>query len=120
MRISDWSSEVCSSDLRSVIFTIGVTDRVAIVGPSGSGMDLLSYMLAGLIAPSSGVLRIGGRDVERLPSAVTGRRIAYVGPNAYHFAGSLRDNLLYGLKHRPLRPPGAERALSEEIGRAHV
>src|SRR3546814_21163732 len=75
-------------------------------------MDLLSYMLAGLIAPSSGVLRIGGRDVERLPSAVTGRRIAYVGPNAYHFAGSLRDNLLYGLKHRPLPPPGAQRALS--------
>src|SRR3546814_5518216 len=97
MRISDWSSEVCSSDLRSVNFTIGVTDRVAIVGSSGSGMDLLSYMLAGLIAPSSGVLRIGGRDVERLPSAVTGRRIAYVGPHAYHFAGSLRDNLLYGL-----------------------
>src|SRR3546814_20401463 len=77
-------------------------------------MDLLSYMLAGLIAPSSGVLRIGGRDVERLPSAVTGRRIAYVGPHAYHFAGPLRDKLLYGLKHRPLRPPGAERALSAD------
>src|SRR3546814_48402 len=75
-------------------------------------MDLLSYMLAGLIAPSSGVLRIGGRDVERLPSAVTGRRIAYVGPNAYHFAGALRDNRLYGRKHRTLRPAGAERALS--------
>src|SRR3546814_3052816 len=69
-------------------------------------------MLAGLIAPSSGVLRIGGRDVERLPSAVTGRRIAYVGPNAYHFAGWPRDNLRYGLKHRPLRPPVAGRALS--------
>src|SRR3546814_16543646 len=39
--------------VRSVNFTIGVTDRVAIVGPSGSGMDLLSYMLAGLIATRS-------------------------------------------------------------------
>jgi len=97
--------------VRSVNFTIGVTDHVAVVGQSGSGMEQLSYMLAGLVAPSSGALRIGGRDVERLPSAVTGRRIAYVGANAYHFAGSLRDNLLYGLKHRPLRP-AAERALS--------
>src|SRR3546814_10152802 len=88
MRISDWSSDVCSSDLQ------------------------LTYMLAGLVAPSSGALRIGGRDVERLPSAVTGRRIAYVGANAYHFVGSLRDNLLYGLKHRPLRPPASEQALS--------
>jgi putative ABC transport system ATP-binding protein len=98
--------------VRSVNFTIGVTDHVAVVGQSGSGMEQLSYMLAGLVAPSSGALRIGGRDVERLPSAVTGRRIAYVGANAYHFAGALRDNLLYGLKHRPLRPAAEERALS--------
>src|SRR3546814_2797028 len=69
-------------------------------------------MLAGLVSPGSGALRSGGRDVERLPSAVTGRRIAYVGANAYHFVGSLRDNLLYGLKHRPLRPPASEQALS--------
>jgi putative ABC transport system ATP-binding protein len=98
--------------VRSVNFTIGVTDHVAVVGQSGSGMEQLSYMLAGLVAPSSGALRIGGRDIERLPSAVTGRRIAYVGANAYHFAGALRDNLLYGLKHRPLRPAAEERALS--------
>ena len=98
--------------VRSVNFTIGVTDHVAVVGQSGSGMEQLSYMLAGLVTPSSGALRIGGRDIERLPSAVTGRRIAYVGANAYHFAGSLRDNLLYGLKHRPLRPAAEERALS--------
>src|SRR3546814_15855679 len=56
--------------VRSVNFTIGVTDRVAIVGPSRRGMDLLSYMLAGLIAASSGVLRIGGRHVEALPGDV--------------------------------------------------
>jgi len=98
--------------VRAVNFTIGVAQHIAIVGQSGSGMEQLSYMLAGLVAPSSGALRIGGQDVERLPSAVTGRRIAYVGPNAYHFAGSLRDNLLYGLRHRPLRPPADGRGLS--------
>ncbi|HMA15284.1 MAG: ATP-binding cassette domain-containing protein [Bacteroidota bacterium] len=98
--------------VRSVNFTLRVADHVAIVGQSGSGMEQLTYMLAGLVAPSSGSLRIGGREVERLSSAVTGRRIGYVGANAYHFAGSLRDNLLYGLKHRPLRPPVDGRALS--------
>ena len=98
--------------VRSMNFTIGVADHVAIVGQSGSGMEQLTHMLAGLVAPSSGALRIGGRDIERLSSAVTGRRIAYVGANAYHFAGSLRDNLLYGLKHRPLRPPADAQALS--------
>ena len=89
--------------VRAASFAIGVTDHVAIVGSNDSGMDLLSYMLAGLVTPSSGTLRIDGSDIDRLPTAVTGRRIAYVGANAYHFAGTLRDNLLYGLKHRPLR-----------------
>ncbi len=96
--------------VRAVNFNIGVTQHVAIVGSSGSGMDYLSYMLAGLVAPSSGTLRVDGRDIDRLPSAVTGRRFAYVGQNAYHFAGSLRENLVYGLKHRPLRPAEADRA----------
>ena len=96
--------------VRAVNFNIGVAQHVAVVGSSGSGMDQLSYMLAGLVAPSSGTLRIDGRDIDRLPSAVTGRRFAYVGQNAYHFPGSLRDNMLYGLKHRPLRPAEADRA----------
>ncbi len=90
--------------VRSVSFTLGVSEHVAIVGSSGSGTEQLSYMLAMLISPTSGSLRIDGRDVERLPAAVAGQRVAYVGQNAYHFAGSLRDNLLYGLKHKPLRP----------------
>ncbi|MGF1591816.1 MAG: ATP-binding cassette domain-containing protein [Kiloniellaceae bacterium] len=96
--------------LRAVSFSFGVADKVAVVGQSGSGMDQLSYLLAGLMAPSSGSLRVGGRDIDRLPAATTGRRIGYVGQSAYHFAGSLRDNLLYGLKHRPLRPAEAETA----------
>ncbi|MEO3427883.1 ATP-binding cassette domain-containing protein [Pelagibius sp. CAU 1746] len=100
--------------VRAVNFTIDVTQHVAIVGPSGSGTEQLSYMLSGLVWPSSGSLRIDGRDIERLPTAVTGRRMAYVGPSAYHFPGSLRDNLLYGLKHRPLRPADPERAISHD------
>ena len=100
--------------VRAVNFNIGVSEHVAVVGSSGSGMEQLSYMLAGLVRPSSGTLRIDGRDVDRLPTAVTGRRIAYVGPSAYHFAGSLRDNLLYGLKHRPLHPPAPGRGTPPE------
>ncbi len=100
--------------VRAVNFSIGVSEHVAVVGPSGSGMEQLSFLLAGLVSPSSGSLRIGGRDIERLPSAVTGRRITYVGPNAYLFGGSLRDNLLYGLKHRPVRPAEPGAAVSPE------
>jgi hypothetical protein len=39
-----------------------------------------------------------------LPLAVIGRRIGYVGPMPHLFAGSLRDNMLLALRHRPLYP----------------
>ncbi len=98
--------------LRSVSFTAESTQHIAVVGQSGSGMEQLSLLLAGLLEPSSGSLRIGGRDVDALPAAVTGRRISYVGQNAYHFTGSLRNNLLYGLKHRPVISADPEHSTS--------
>jgi ABC-type sugar transport system ATPase subunit len=67
-------------------------------------------MLARLLVPSSGKLTIGGDDMAELPEAVTGRRIAYVGPAVPLMSASLRDNLLYGLKYRPLREPDDDRA----------
>lgn len=88
----------------SVSFSVPVTAHTAIVGQSGSGKVELGQMLAGLARPSSGRLTIGGVDLASLPVAVTGRRIGYVAATPYLFAGSLRDNFLLSLRHRPLRP----------------
>ena len=42
-----------------------------------------------------------------------GRRIGYVGNPTMIFAGTIEDNLLYGLMYRPQRPrPDGEDALS--------
>jgi putative ABC transport system ATP-binding protein len=108
--------------LESVSFKADVNQHVAIVGPSGSGKEQVALLLAGLLHPTSGSIRIGGRDVEGLPSAVTGRRLTYIGHDAYHFPQSVRDNLLYGLKHRPLRDPEydaeAKRARAADVAEA--
>jgi nitrate/nitrite transport system ATP-binding protein len=45
--------------------TIARGERVAIVGRSGAGKTTLLSMVAGLIHPSRGVIRVGGKVVER-------------------------------------------------------
>jgi putative ABC transport system ATP-binding protein len=91
--------------IQSVSFSVACRDHIAIIGPSGSGKDHLGLILASLSAPSSGSIRVGKRDLTKLPQAVTGRRIGYLGQDTFLFPQSVRENLLYGLRHKPLREP---------------
>ncbi|HSR72773.1 MAG TPA: ATP-binding cassette domain-containing protein [Kiloniellales bacterium] len=98
----------------SVSFTARADEHIAIVGDGGSGKDHLAMLLAALVRPTSGSIRIGNRDLPRLPEATTGRRLSFVGQDSYLFPHSLRENLIYGLKHRPVR----EREIADEELRA--
>ena len=77
---------------------------VAIVGESGGGGEYVAEALGRLVWPDSGRVSIDGQDLLELPESVAGRQIAYASSDTYFFHGSLRDNILYGLKHAPLRP----------------
>ena len=87
----------------AVSFTLPVRSRIGVVGAPNSGKEQLGQLLARLAQPSNGSLRIGERNLADLPEAVTGRQVCHVGQNAYLFTGTLRDNLVYGLKNRPRR-----------------
>ncbi len=91
--------------LDQVAFEMPLSGSLAVVGDATSGKDHLTQVLAGLTPPSGGSVRAGEQDLTRLPEAALGRRLGYVGPDAYLFPLSVRDNLIYGLKHRPLAPP---------------
>jgi putative ABC transport system ATP-binding protein len=96
------ADESGSKILDGVSFEIGMDEHVAIVGSGASGASELAQVLARLVLPTSGTIEMGGIDIKRAPEAVTGRAISYVGPAAYLFPRSVRENLLYGLKHRPI------------------
>ncbi|MBK8906615.1 MAG: ABC transporter ATP-binding protein [Rhodospirillales bacterium] len=85
-------------------FNFDIGERVALVGPEGAGTSAVAKLLARLLTPSAGSIRVGGVDLASLPQAVTGRRIGYVGAGVTLFFGSLRDNLEYGLRHQPIAP----------------
>ncbi|MBC6416223.1 MAG: ABC transporter ATP-binding protein [Rhodospirillales bacterium] len=94
--------------LQGVTFELPLEQHLAIVGDSNSGKERLAGILAGLEHPSGGSLRIAGKDLTALPEWVTGRRLGYVASDVYHFPLSVRDNLLYGLRHAPYSKTDAE------------
>lgn len=100
--------------LDGVSFQFDLQDKVALIGESGSGADSVAKVLARLVTPTSGSIRFGDTNLATLPQSVTGRRIGYVGPSVALFNGTIRDNLVYGLKHRPVTPPAYDEAAKED------
>jgi putative ABC transport system ATP-binding protein len=97
-----------------VSFECALNDHVAIVGRQPGGASELAQLLARLVPPTHGTIEMGGIDITRAPEAVTGRALAYVGSPAYLFPVTVRDNIVYGLKHRPVRPPTYEEHVKRE------
>ena len=68
--------------LAGVDLRIGAGERVAVLGPSGSGKSILLHILGTLERPTSGVIRVAGRDVSDLSdaevSAVRGHQLGFV------------------------------------------
>jgi putative ABC transport system ATP-binding protein len=87
--------------LDGVSFDFQLTQHVAFAGPPGSGKEAAALLLARALSPRTGRVSIGGHDLMRAGEAITGRRVGYVGPDVFIFPCSLRDNILYGLKHQP-------------------
>jgi putative ABC transport system ATP-binding protein len=100
--------------VENVSFEAGLDEHIAIVGSRASGGSELAQLIARLLLPTSGAVTMGGIDIKRAPEAVTGRAIGYVGPAAYLFPRSVRENLIYSLKHRPIREVSYEGDLLRE------
>jgi putative ABC transport system ATP-binding protein len=106
--------------LDNVSLTLPTDAHVAVIGGAGSGKDVLGQVLARQVPINSGSVRIDGQDFFRLPEYILGSRAGYVGQETYLFPISVRDNLLFGLKHRPVAPASyddAARALRESFWR---
>ena len=80
--------------LRQVSLEVAPGTRLALVGPSGAGKSTLGRLLAGIYAPRTGRITLGGAELSRMPAEEVRSHVALVNQEHHVFVGSLRDNLL--------------------------
>ncbi|PPF57985.1 ABC transporter [Clavibacter michiganensis] len=79
--------------LQGVSFRAERGTRIALVGPSGAGKSTILALIERFYDPTSGVVRVGGRDIRTLDREDLRRQIGYVEQDAPVLAGTLRENL---------------------------
>ncbi|WP_405636795.1 ABC transporter ATP-binding protein/permease [Streptomyces sp. NBC_00056] len=96
--------------LRQVSLDVRPGTRLALVGPSGAGKSTLGRLLAGIYAPRTGQVTLGGAELSRMPAERVRSHVALVNQEHHVFVGSLRDNL------RLARPGAADAELWAALG----
>lgn len=79
--------------LHQVSMSVPPGTRMALVGPSGAGKSTLGRLLAGIYAPRTGEVTLGGARLSRMPAERVREHVALVNQEHHVFVGSLRDNL---------------------------
>jgi ATP-binding cassette subfamily B protein len=88
--------------LDGVSLAIRRGERVGIAGRSGSGKTTWLKVLLRLIHPTDGEVSVGGVPLEALSREAIGDLIGYVGQSPFVFAGTIEQNIAYGLDGVPL------------------
>jgi ATP-binding cassette, subfamily C, bacterial LapB len=83
---------------RNLSFKIEKGDKIAIIGPIGSGKTTIGKMILGFYRPTDGNIFIDGIDNRQIDTIDLRNNIGYVPQDVYLFEGDIAENL--SLDHR--------------------
>ena len=102
--------------LKNVSLRIEKGKKLALVGPSGGGKTTLCHLLPNFydLDKDGGAILIDGKDIRSLTLDSVRRNIGIVQQDVFLFAGTIRDNILYG------KPNATENEMIEAAKRTNI
>ncbi|MEO1459332.1 MAG: ABC transporter ATP-binding protein, partial [Pseudomonadota bacterium] len=103
--------------LEDISARIPAGSSVAIEAPNASERRAFAELIAREVSPASGRVTIAGSDLAGLHQSVLATRIGYAAARPQMFRGTIRDNVLMGLRIAPNGAAEASAAALEEARR---
>ncbi|GMQ26458.1 ABC transporter ATP-binding protein [Algoriphagus sp. oki45] len=96
--------------LDSISFKIKAGQTLGIIGTTGSGKSTIANLLMRMYDPTSGVIKVDGRELPRYDVADLRRQIGFVPQDVFLFSDTIANNIAFGLDH-------ADRELIEQAAK---
>lgn len=84
--------------LKEISLTANPGEMIAFSGPSGGGKTTIFSLIERFYEPDSGEIRIGEVSIHALSLSSWRKQIGYVSQESAMMAGTIRENLTYGLE----------------------
>lgn len=85
--------------LENISLTAEPGEMIALAGPSGGGKTTLFGLIERYYEPTSGTIQIGDIPIQKLSMRSWRSQIGYVSQESAMMAGTIRENLTYGLSN---------------------
>ncbi|WP_125704373.1 ABC transporter ATP-binding protein [Lacticaseibacillus daqingensis] len=82
--------------LKDISFSLPAGAMVGVVGATGAGKSTLAQLIPRLFDPTSGTVRVGGRDLRQVSQATLKATVSIVLQKAILFSGTIAGNLRQG------------------------
>jgi len=99
--------------LENINISIGAGEKIALVGPSGTGKTTFIGLLLRLYDPSEGIIKIDGHDIKRATLESLRSNIGVVSQDPILFHRSIMENIRYG------RPEASDQEVVQAACLAH-
>jgi ATP-binding cassette subfamily B protein len=82
--------------LRKFKLDIRAGQKIAVIGPTGSGKSTIAQLMMRMYDPSSGSIRVNEEDIRTYTLESLRRRISYVPQDVFLFSDTVRNNIRFG------------------------
>jgi ATP-binding cassette, subfamily B, multidrug efflux pump len=82
--------------LKNISFTLKKNQRIALIGHTGAGKSTVIKLINRFYPVNEGEILLDGRNINHMQLGDTRRLISVVPQEVFLFAGSLRENLVFG------------------------
>lgn len=86
--------------LNNISIDIRKGEKIGIVGASGCGKTTLIKIILKLLHSYKGKVFVFGRDLKQITREEIATKIAYVPQKTYIFSGTVKENIIYGVKKK--------------------